>query len=418
MKSIILAFAKSIAMLVTAAVLILAAFSVSPIYDFEDPRPFSGPDIFNPYAALDTTQHWKRANFHTHTRVQSLFNECDFWPSQVYDAYSRLGYDIVTFSNHNALTVHPFDTSLQVNVYEHGYNLFKYHVLVFGSGRVNRFDHILPVLTSQRQWMLDLLGRDADILQLNHPFRTNLTSVDDLECLTGYRLIELDSGVTTEQEYWDWALGAGHYSFGLANDDLHFPDRTDRIAVRCNMLQCDGADYESIRRALLSGCFYSMRVPDFGHGDWNEKYAANAHLPELCAAGVSGDTVSVAFSRPAQIKAVGQGGRLLCGGEAVRSLACHLAPDEPYVRFTAYFDDGVVIYVNPFARYDASCRESPYRETGHRVNVFLTVLYNLMLALVAAGCIVLLVRLPAFAKRPLTVASGSVPRDKGGDNVS
>jgi hypothetical protein len=47
--------------------------------------------------------------------------------------------------------------------------------------------------------------------------------------------MELDTHVSTENEYWDWALSAGHYSFGVANDDsppgppldhrhpLHFP---------------------------------------------------------------------------------------------------------------------------------------------------------------------------------------------------
>ena len=48
--------------------------------------------------------------------------------------------------------------------------------------------------------------------------------------------MELDSGKSTENEYWDWALSAGHYSFGLANDDLHYPDKSSRIAVRCNFL--------------------------------------------------------------------------------------------------------------------------------------------------------------------------------------
>ena len=47
--------------------------SVSPVYRFRDPQPFRGPDIFNPYSALDTVQGWKRANFHTHTRVKGPF---------------------------------------------------------------------------------------------------------------------------------------------------------------------------------------------------------------------------------------------------------------------------------------------------------------------------------------------------------
>ena len=383
---------KSLAILLLSLVTVLALFSVSPVYDFTMPGPFRGPDIFNPYSALDTAVSWKRANFHTHTKVKSVFNECDYWPGEVYDAYSKFGYDIVTFSNHNALTVHPFDSTLQVNVYEHGYNLFKYHLLVFGSDRVGRFDPLLPILTSQRQWKLDILGKNADFIQLNHPFRTNLTSRDDMECLTGYRIIELDSGVTTEQEYWDWALSAGHYSFALANDDLHYPDRSDRIAVRCNMLCCDGADYGTLKSTLLSGAYYCMRIPDFGGGDWEVKYAENKRLPQISDIGLKTDTAYVKLSRPAvRIKATGQDGKTLASVEEAKSMCWKMHPEDSYVRFTAYFDDGVVIYTNPFARYDASKTDSPYAESAHSVNAVLTILYNLLVLVVAAGCMALII---------------------------
>ena len=391
MKKLLVITGKSFAIFFLSLLFILALFSVSPVYDFEIPGPFRGPDIFNPYSALDTTKVWKRANFHTHTKVESPLNECDYWPDEVYDAYSRFGYDIVTFSNHNALTVHPFDSTLQVNVYEHGYNLFKYHLLVFGSDDVCHFDPLLPILTSQRQWKLDMLGKDSDFIQLNHPFRTNLTSRDDMECLTGYRITELDSGVTTEQEYWDWSLSAGHYSFALANDDLHYPDRSDKIAVRCNMLCCDGADYATLKSTLLSGAYYCMRVPDFGEGDWDVKYDSNRTLPQISDIGLKADTAYVCLSRPAaRIKATGQDARTLEEAENSDTLSWKMRPEDSYVRFTAYFDDGVVIYTNAFARYDASVADSPYVESPHSVNVLLTILYNLLVLAVAAGCAVLI----------------------------
>ena len=223
---------KTVASVVLIAIMAIFATSVSPVYTFDEPSPFTGADIYDPYQNLDTAFCWKRANFHTHTRVEGLFNECDYWPAEVHEALERFGYDIVTFSNHNALTEHPFDPSLQVNVYEHGYNLLKYHKLVFGCDRVKRFDHLLPVFAFQRQFQLDLLGKDSDFIQLNHPLRTEGTSKEMMEKLNGYQIMELDSGRSTENEYWDWALSAGHYSTALASDDLHYPDRTSRIAVR------------------------------------------------------------------------------------------------------------------------------------------------------------------------------------------
>lgn len=169
LKKTLIIFLKTVASVVLIALTAIFATSVSPVYIFESPKPFTGPDIFNPYRNLDTTYCWKRANFHTHTRVEGIFNECEYWPGEVHDALEKFGYDIVTFSNHNALTEHPFDSSLQVDVYEHGYNLFKFHKLVFGSDKVNRFDHLLPIFTFQKQFQFDLLGKDCDFIQFNPP---------------------------------------------------------------------------------------------------------------------------------------------------------------------------------------------------------------------------------------------------------
>lgn len=376
---------KTLAALVLIALLAVFVTSVSPIYDFAEPRPFSGPDIFNPYRdGGDSAFCWKRANFHTHTRVKGILNECEHWPDETDAAYRKFGYDIVTFSNHNELTVHPYDPLLQVNVYEHGYNLFKYHKLVFGCSDVNLFDHLVPLFASQKQFQLDLLGKESDFIQMNHPLRTIGTSEDHMRKLGGYRIMELDSGKSKENEYWDWALSAGHYSFGLANDDLHFPDRSSAIAVRCNFLCCPSARYEDIRKTLLGGCYYAMRVPDYGRGDWEVKYERNRHLPSVERIGLDRQTVYIALSCPADsIKVTGQDHATLALNTSEARYT--LTPDDPYARITAYFPDGEVIYTNPFARYDASAAESPYVAPAHTVNIPLTVLFNLVILVLCAG---------------------------------
>ena len=168
---------KAIVSLLMVALLAIVMTSFSLVYDFQKPTPFSGNDIFNPYRNLDTAHCWKRANFHTHTRVDGLLNECNYTPEQTLEFYDGLDYDIVTFSNHNALTSHPTDSSLQVNLYEHGYNLCKFHKLVFGSSRVWHFDNLLPIFTSQKQFQIEQLKQQGDIVVLNHPLRTDRKSV-------------------------------------------------------------------------------------------------------------------------------------------------------------------------------------------------------------------------------------------------
>lgn len=388
MKPSVKIFFKSLAVILLAVVAVLVGFSVSPVYDFTPTKPFEGPDIFNPYASLDTTIGWKRANFHTHTRVAGWRNECELWPADVLSDYGKFGYDIVAFSNHNELTVHPTESSLQINVYEHGFNILKYHKLVFGCNEVWYFDNLVPIFASQRQWQLDELGKSCDFIQLNHPYRTPFSTRHTMQCLTGYKIIELDSGIRTDQEYWDWALSSGHYSFGLANDDCHDSRASDRIAVLCSFLNTGTASYQDVRETLLSGCYYSMRVPDFGDGDWAVKYAANKQLPSMENISLIDSTISIRFSKPVRlVEAIGQGHSLLGEFTETDEVVYKFPSTEPYVRFTAHFDDGVVIYTNPFAHYDKRLFPTPYVNTEHRVNALLSVLFNVCLALIVGACV-------------------------------
>ncbi len=385
-KKIIAFLLKVLLAVVLMALMAVVVTSVSPVYDFEQPRPFCGPDIFNPYSTLDTTARWKKANFHVHTRVEGIFNECEYWPGEVYDALARLGYDIVTFSNHNELTIHPFDSTLQVNVYEHGYNLFKFHKLVFGSKDVNRYDNLLPLFASQKQFQFDILRKESDIIQYNHPLRTKGTSKEHMEKLSGYDIMELDCGKSTENEFWDWALSAGHYSYGLANDDLHFPDRSVKIARRCNFVSVAGATYSDIKNALLGGCYYSMRIPDYGKGNWEVKIEKNKNLPFVKNIGVDSGRIFINLSQLADsIKIFGQGHATLARFTNCSGADYIFMPDDTYARFTVYFPGGEVVYSNPFARYDASKEVSPFRVPSHTVNITLTILFNALLLALLAG---------------------------------
>lgn len=379
-KQILRLFIKAVASILLILIIAVAATSISPIYDFEEARSFEGAEIYNPYKSFDTAKLWKRANFHTHTRVEGILNECDYWPNEVLEAYDSLGYDIVTFSNHNKKTTHPKGAEYQSNGYEHGYNLLKYHKLVFGADNVWHFDHILPLLASQKQFQIEQLAKDADIVQLNHPLRTPTLSKRQLERLSGYKLIELDSGKSTENEYWDTALSAGRYSFGVANDDLHYPDKSYRIAVRCNFLCTPSTRYEEILNALNEGCFYSMRIPDYGSGDWSVKREKNSTLPYIKDIGLDNETIYIVLSEVAKrIEITGQDRKLLAECNNCDRIAYTMTNADTYARATAYFSEGEVIYTNPFARYDASVQDTPYRELSPEVNILLTVLFNLLL---------------------------------------
>lgn len=391
---------KILATFILIALFILVAFSISPIFDFSPGEPFKGEKIYNPYSNLDSTAGWKKAVLHTHTKVDKGINECPYYPDVVYEDYMAYDYDIVGFSNHQALTAHPVDTALQMNIYEHGYNILKFHKLVFGSDKVCGFDHLLPILDSQRQWMIDILCESSDIVAFNHPDRSGMISSSTMAALSGYRLIEGDSSIEehdggsgTALKHWDEALSAGRYSHNMANDDNHDSKNLQRMARRCNWINTPSPRYEDVKKALMEGNFFSMRIPDYGEGDYEVKVRCNRSLPEIRTIGLRRDSILyMTLSAPASvIKVISQDGVTVDSVLSASSVEYAMKGTDPYIRFTARYEDGLTIYSNAFARYDEG--DTPFRVFEHPVNIPLTVLFNLTLALTALFLLRLICRL-------------------------
>ncbi len=55
LRKILVALGKTIVSLILIALLAIFVTSVSPVYDFSEAKPFSGPDIFNPYRGGNPT---------------------------------------------------------------------------------------------------------------------------------------------------------------------------------------------------------------------------------------------------------------------------------------------------------------------------------------------------------------------------
>ena len=377
---------KSLLVVILVAISIAIATSFSPIYDFAEPRPFCGPDIYNPYRDIDTAHCWKRANIHTHTRVEGILNECEFSADSVYHIYKSFDYDIIGFTNHNELTKHPIDKELQMDIYEHGYNALNYHIMTYGAKRVWLYDALMPLFASQKQFILDKLSDDADFVQINHPQRIRLFNYADLEKISGYRLMELTAAEEEiENKQWDIALSAGRYSHGIMNDDLHYPDRPEKIAIRCSFICTPTERYEHVKEALIEGCFYSMSVPNYGDGDWGVKYALNRELPKVKDIGLRDSTIYIELSTAADsIKFVGSNHRTLHTAYSATSAEYTMQSSDPYARIMVFYNDGAVIYSNAFARYDSAMEESPYRGDMYSINTTLTIIFNIAVALCLA----------------------------------
>lgn len=375
-------------------VMAIAVTSFSVIYDFAPQESFKGDDIFNPYAEFDASIEWKRTSLHTHTRVDGPLNECEFTAEQTWDKYRDFGYEIVGISNHNEITPHP-NPKQNIGIYEHGYNMRNFHKLSIGTEHVNRFDALYPLFASQAQYQLNNLANECQVLQLNHPSRSSLLDSTVLTKIGGYDIMELSGfDAFLENRHWDWALSAGRYSFAILNDDLHYPNRSSRFAVRCSYLGAKDCTTNEIIATLKSGNFYSVRVPDYGQGDWSIKQDKNQTIPTIQNIGLQGDTIYLKLSHtPEQIRVIGQNHSLLKRVTESDSIAYRMREDDPYARFVVSYPDSLIIMTNAFARYNKATMTGPADREFCAQNRLTTILYNIVVVAVIFAILVTYIKI-------------------------
>lgn len=180
---------------------------------------------------------------------------------------------------------------------------------------------------------------------------------------------------------WGVVLVSGVWRAVVVVCDCYYVVAQLVVCLHSRFLFTPSTEWRDVARTLREGGYYSMRLPDYGSGDWEQKYAANSNLPHITSIGVNGDTIYLSLSKKAEkIVAYGSEHRTLVELSHADKLEYLLAHNEPYARFVIYFDSGEVIYTNPFARYDKSLGDYPTTNSEHSVNITLTILYNLLLA--------------------------------------
>ena len=78
-----------------------------------------------------------------------------------------------------------------IPTYEHGYNVYKTHQVCIGAERVLWTDLIFFQTKSMKQWIIDQLDQDCEIVSLAHPLLLNGYTVDELRFLTNYEMMEV-----------------------------------------------------------------------------------------------------------------------------------------------------------------------------------------------------------------------------------
>ena len=382
--------------IVTAFVGFLIAMNIFvPVYVFDQPVPFHGDYLFNPYQDIDST-YWKCCNFHGHTRQYGGVTNGRNNGNAVYDSMYRLfGYDHVGISDYNK--VNGYEDGRDpgfIPGYEHGYNVWKTHQVCLGTKKVRRIDYFFYQTLSHKQHMLNRLSKQNRVVAVAHPsFVDGSYNVRDMKYLSNYKILEVLNGFVNSPEHWDMALSNGHLVYLIADDDTHDVLKVNDIALRITYLNAKDNDADQLYDALLSGKAVGIDFDLNRQEKMDDKVARfKRDIPYLNSAKLNGPEYTVNVTKPIRkVEFIGQNGIVMKGEnhektDSIFQSSYTIQPTDTYVRTVLTFFDGTTMWLNPITRHEEA------NITKQRLD-HISYLWTAALWLIYVGVILVIIRL-------------------------
>ena len=375
----------------------LVIYFLVPVYDFPPPQPFSGEQFFNPYRGMDST-HWRKANFHFHTRAWGGLTSGRHNTNEAfYNTYKALGFDAPQISNYQSIDDSFKDSAFYIPVYEHGFGVRKKHQILIGAHRVLWLDYSLVQNLGHKQHMLNLLRPDNDIVAIAHPDWEEGYSLNDMQYLTNYDLVEALDHNWRSIPQWDAALSAGRPVYILSDDDAHDIRNPYQIQRMCTYINSPTNRGTDLVHALKAGMAFGADIY-MSTGETFTQKAINARtIPQVNSVEVKGDTLWVSVSgKPLKITFIGQFGEPRKIVRLANRAWYRFKPEDTYIRAEILFlkyhmfpavGTGTTFYLNPVFRYNGTTPANPLlAEINWPRTWILRILgFGSMLALLAAG---------------------------------
>lgn len=326
-----------------------------PSYSFDEPEPFHGSYLHNPYQNMNP-DHWIQANFHAHTRqFGGLTNGRANTNEMVDSVYTALGFNHVGLSDYNKINYYDSASPSFIPAYEHGYGIFKIHQLCIGAKKVRRLDFFAFQNLSMKQHTLNRLEKQTRLAIPAHPsFVKKGYLVDDMKYLSNYKLMEVLNGFRISTAHWDTALSNGHLVYLIGNDDSHdVTDITD-VATRFTMINSRENEAEQLLSSLENGNAYAVDFPIIRNETLEQKTERlQKNLPHITEVKLCGDTLFISASKPiSKIKFIGQEGKELDTQKNIKVACYAIQPGDNYVRAELKFKGGTTLYLNPITRHE------------------------------------------------------------------
>lgn len=210
---------------------------------------------------FSTTGRWYKGNLHCHsTQSDGKKN-----PLEVVQWYERHGYDFLSITDHNRVTVpetlgeSPILTIPGAEINCQRGNV-EYHLIGIG------IDDMPIAPFKDPQETIDAINGAGGVSIIAHPYWHDLLT-EDLLSLNGYSGIEIFNTNCWEEiqkghslSHWDSLIRRGPKIWGVASDDAHwkYPDYGGGWIV----LKAENLDRSSIIQSLILGNYYSSSGPE------------------------------------------------------------------------------------------------------------------------------------------------------------
>ena len=344
--------------IILAFVAIVVAISLfRPSYSFDEPKPFHGSYLHNPYKDMNP-DNWIQANFHAHTRQFGGITNGRVNTNEMLDsAYSALGFDHIGISDYNKINYYDSANPNFIPTYEHGYGIFKIHQLCIGAEKVRLLDYFAFQNLSMKQHTLNRLAKQTRLAIPAHPsFVKNGYLVEDMKYLSNYKLMEVLNGFRISTAHWDTALSNGHLVYLIGNDDSHDVNDITYMGRRFTMINAPENNPEQLMQALENGNAVGVDFSVISDETLEQKMQRiKKDLPYITQVELRGDTLLVSASKPFfKIRFIGQNGVELDVQKYKKTGMYIIKQDDNYVRAELYFNDWTRLYLNPITRHESS----------------------------------------------------------------
>ena len=342
--------------ILTFITLVVVTSIFVPSYYFDEPKPFRGDYLHNPYKDMNP-DNWIQANFHAHTRQFGGLTNGRINTNEMLDSvYSALGFEHVGISDYNKINYYDSTNPSFIPAYEHGYGIFKIHQLCIGAEKVRRLDYFAFQNLSMKQHTLNRLEKQTRLAIIAHPsFVKKGYLVEDMKYLSNYKLMEVLNGFRISTAHWDMALSNGHLVYLIGNDDSHdVTDITD-VATRFTMINAPENEAEMLLQSLENGNAVGVDFPiEYDETLEQKVNRLKKDLPYVTRVELNGDTLSISVSKNfSKIKFIGNEGKIL-DKQKNRNMASYvIQPEDNYVRVELEFKDGTALYLNPITRHES-----------------------------------------------------------------